>query len=246
MEERQPHQHPLFQLLEDHQVRLPDEIVATLDTMETRELDLLLRQIAEEDLRPVEEDDKPQEEATSEGVPVLDGARLLADPDGELSRYKTEGGTDLDLIVGYLSGRSFLHIVRTSGQPAMARAVMKALVPPLARTMCKEAGVEGVSAMLLAEQVAEARADESYHRLLAGTSLEEGDLKKADQLEKMADRCSRRMFKALEQLHRLHRPSVNVRIKQASNVNLGRQQVVNSPVDTQPATGRLDGEGPKP
>ena len=227
MEDSQPHQHPLFQLLEDHQVRLPDEIVGTLDTMETRELDLLLRQIAEDDLRPVEDVDESQEEPASQGSPVLDGASLLADPDAEIRRYKTSGGTDLDLIAGYLAGQSFLHVVRTSGQPPMARATLKALVPPLARQMCAEAAVEGISAMMLAEQAAEARVDEAYHRALAGTALDAEELKKAEMLNKAADRFSRRMMKALEQLHRLHRPRVNVKISRAGNVNLGSQQVIN-------------------
>jgi len=93
--------------------------------------------------------------------------------------------------------------------------------------MCAEAGVEGVSAMLLAEQVAEARADEAYHRALAGTALDSNDLKRAEMLNKAADRFSRRMMKALEQLHRLRKPRVNVTVKQAGNVNLGSQQVIN-------------------
>ena len=95
--------------------------------------------------------------------------------------------------------------------------------------------------MLLAEQAAEARVDEVYHRLLAGTSLDEGDLKKSEALHKMADRFSRRMMKALEQIHRLRRPNVNVKISRASNVNLGSQQIINRPDDDAgPATPTCD------
>ena len=47
---------------------------------------------------------------------------------------------------------------------------------------------------------------------------------------------------ALERLHRLHRPNVNVKISQASNVNLGSQTVNQSddtgdPGDQQGRTG---------
>lgn len=236
MEAAQLQQHPIFDLFEDHEVSLPDDLLTAMHTLDDRELDLMMKQIAFNDLRPEDGDggagDGGEGESPSaRSGPTLDGGRLLADPDAELSRYKSEGGTDLDLVAGYLVGQSFLHVVRTTSQPAMARSVMKALVPPLARQMCIEAGVEGVSAMMLAEQAAEARADEAYQRALAGSALDEGDLKKAERLEKAADRHSRRLMKAVEQLHRLRRPSVSVKIREASNVNLGSQRIVNPQVD---------------
>ncbi len=231
MEAAQLRQHPIFVLLEDHEVSLPNDLLTAMRTLDDRELDLMMKQIAFNDLRPEEGDGGEEESPSAQSGPTLDGGRLLADPDAELSRYKSEGGTDLDLVAGYLVGQSFLHVVRNSSQPAMARAVMKALVPPLARQMCAEAGVEGVSAMMLAEQAAEARADEAYQRALAGAALDGGDLKRAEQLEKAADRHSRRMMKAVEQLHRLRRPGVNVKISRAGNVNLGSQRIVNPQED---------------
>ena len=217
---QQAEKHPLLQLLDDHKVPLPEGL---LDVLDERDLDIVLKDITSTALRPVDEDEVPSEEPG----PALDGALLLADPDAALARYKSNGGTDHDLVNGYLSSASFLHLVRTSSQPAMARATLMAMVPALARTMCAEAGVEGVSAMLLAEQAAEARADEAYHRALAGTALDSNDLKRAEMLNMAADRFSRRMMKALEQIHRLRKPRVNVTVKQAGNVNFGSQQVTN-------------------
>jgi len=160
--------------------------------------------------------------------PVLSGAELLDDPDGALARYREDGGTDAPFISGYLAGDSLLHVLRTSSQPVMVRGLLKSMVPALAREMCVEAEVTGVSAMMLAEQAAESRVDEAYHRALAGTALDADDLKKSEMLNKAADRFSRRMMKALEQLHRLRRPNVNVKISRASNVNLGSQTVTQS------------------
>jgi len=177
----------------------------------------------------------PAEEATSGDQerlpPALSGAELLADPDAAIARYKELGGTDDALIDTYLSGASVLHILRAGSQPAMVRATLRTLVGPLARRMCTEAEVEGVSAMLLAEQAAEARADEAFARALAGTALDDLEINKAERLARMADKHSRRMMKALDQLHRLRRPQVAVTIKEAQNLNLGTQ-TVNQSVDT--------------
>ena len=60
---------------------------------------------------------------------------------------------------------------------------------------------------------------------------------RAERLETIADRHARRMSQALEQLHRLRRPQVNVKIARASNVNFGEQSVNGSP-DTLASGGR--------
>jgi hypothetical protein len=236
MEEQHADRHPLLQLLDDHEVPLPEGL---LDLLDEDDLDVVMKQVASTALQPVDEERDEDEVPSEEPGPALDGALLLADPDAAMDGYKKAGGEDDDLVQGYLAGGSFLHIMRVGGQPAVLRATLKALVGPLARQMCIEAGVEGVSATLLAEQVAEARADEAYHRALAGTALDSNDLKRAELLNKAADRFSRRMMKGLEQLHRLRRPNVNVKIARASNVNLGRQQIINGtledPVQGDPA-----------
>jgi len=185
---------------------------------------------------PVDEDFLAEINAAVQRVeeqepPVLDGAALLADPDLELARFKSAGGAIEQLVVEYIEGQSLLHLLRTGSQPAMVRASLKGMVPILARQMCAEAGVEGVAAVMVAEQAAEARVDEAYHRALAGEALDSNDLRQAEMLNKAADRFSRRMLKAIEQLTRMRRPSVNVRIAQAGNVNLGTQQVVNESDD---------------
>ena len=176
----------------------------------------------------------PIDEAPAQEPPTLAGADLLDDPDAALAGFKATGGVDESMVADYLSGESLLHLLRTGSQPTMVRATMKAMVPALARQMCIEAGVEGIAAMMVAEQAAEARVDEAYHRALAGTALDDMAIPKADRLNKMADRFSRRLLKATEQLFRMRRPSVNVRIARASNVNLGTQQVVNESDDTSP------------
>jgi hypothetical protein len=238
MEAQPADRHPLLKLLDEHEVPLPEGL---LDVLDERDLDIVLKDITSNALRPVGDEPDEDETSSEEPGPALDGALLLADPDAAVQRYKESGGQDDDLVQGYLAGGSFLHIMRVGGQPAMLRATLKALVGPLARAMCAEAGVEGVSATLLAEQVAEARADEAYHRALAGTALDSNDLKRAEMLNKAADRFSRRMMKGLEQLHRLRRPNVNVKIARASNVNLGHQQIINRPDgDASPSTPTCD------
>jgi hypothetical protein len=180
------------------------------------------------DARPA----KPLDQGDSEfPAPALSGGELLDDPDAAIARYRAEGGTDEMLASCYLASDSLLHVLRTGSQPAMVRGLLKAMVPALSREMCAEAEVTGVSAMMLAEQAAESRVDEVYYRALAGTALDADDLKKAEMLNQTADRFSRRLMKALEQLHRLRRPNVNVKISRASNVNLGTQQVVSQSDD---------------
>ena len=170
-------------------------------------------------------------EAVEVEPPTLDGAALLADPDAALARFKAEGGVVEQLVVEYIEGESLLHLLRSGSQPAMLRATLKAMVPALARQMCAEAGVAGVAAMMVAEQAAEARGDEAYHRALAGEALDSNDLKKAEMLNKAADRFSRRMLKATEQLFRMRRPKVTVNVRSVGNLNLGEQKIVNESDD---------------
>ena len=160
------------------------------------------------------------------------GQALLADPDAALEAFRATGGMGQDLVQWYASGGSPIHLLRVGAQPQMVKASMKTMVQPLAAQLCREAGVQSVGATLLAEQVVEARVDEAYARMLSGLALEEGDISKADKLGKMADRCSARMGKSLDQLHRMRRPRVNVRIGQAANVNLGEQTLVNESADS--------------
>jgi hypothetical protein len=171
-------------------------------------------------------------------LPSLDGGELLKDPDTALQKFRAAGGTDAGLLGPVMKGESLLHLVRTGSQPAVLRATLKAYVPVLARQMCLEAGVDGVSAMMVAEQAAEARADEAYHRALAGQSLDDGDTKQADKLNKSADRFSSRMMRATEQLFRMRRPKVNVTVKSIANLNLGEQKIVNGSDDTSTAQAR--------
>ena len=173
----------------------------------------------------------PVDEAPEPEPPTLAGTDLLEDPDAALAGFKAAGGVDESMVSDYLSGESLLHLLRTGSQPTMVRATMKAMVPALARQMCIEAGVEGIAAMMVAEQAAEARVDEAYHRALAGTALDDMDIPKADRLNKMADRFSRRMLKATEQLFRMRRPKVTVNVKSVGNMNLGDQKIVNESVD---------------
>jgi len=186
---------------------------------------------------PVDEDFLAEIEAgvqryEEQKPPTLDGAALLADPDTELARFMSAGGALEQLVVEYIEGRSLLHLLRTGSQPAMVRAAMKAMVPVLANQMCAEAGVSGVAAMMVAEQAAEARVDEAYHRALAGEALDANDLRKAETLNKAADRFSRRMLKATEQLFRMRRPKVTVNVRSVSNLNLGEQNIVNESDDS--------------
>ena len=168
--------------------------------------------------------------APQPGQGHLSGDDLLADPDKALQVFRAAGGSDDQLVRWYRSGDAPVHLLRTGTQPEVLKAAFKTMVPALARQLCAEAGVDGVGPTLLAEQVVEARCDESYLRMLAGLELGQGMVTKAERLQKMADRCSTRMMKSLDQLHRLKRPSVNLRVTQAGNVNLGNQ-VVNQPAD---------------
>jgi hypothetical protein len=81
--------------------------------------------------------------------------------------------------------------------------------------------------------------------MLAGIEIDKAHITKADKLHTAADRHSKRMSQALEQLHRLRRPRVNVKIAQASNVNLGDQRIVNRSADTNTAEGGLGAAQPK-
>jgi len=160
----------------------------------------------------------------------LSGDALIADPNQALRSFRAAGGTDQDLAHWYAGGESPVHLLRFGAQPAMLRASLKSMAPALTRELCSEAGVGGTSGLLLAEQVTEARCDEVYLRMLAGLALEEDDIARADRLQRMADRCSNRLTRSLDQLHRLRRPRVNVKISRAGNVNLG-QQVVQEQTD---------------
>jgi len=165
----------------------------------------------------------------------LSGSALAEDPDAALAVFYSSGGSEKDLVSWYVQGSSPAHLLRNGCQPSMLRGCLKSLVPAMASELCHEAGVDGVGAKLLAEQVVEARCDEVYHRMLAGLELDKMEISRADRLERMADRHSSRMMRSLEQLHRLKRPRVQVRIAQAGNVNLG-QQLVNRSVDEDPGT----------
>jgi hypothetical protein len=162
---------------------------------------------------------------------TLSGRDLVVDPDAALQAFRAGGGTDEKLARWYLSGDSPVHLLRNGTQPGMLKAALKSMVPSLAKEICHEAGIAGVGAMLLAEQVVEARADEAYARMFMGIALEGTDLPQAERYEKIANRASRRMMDALDRLHRLRRPKVSVRIDKASNVNLGEQTVVNESAD---------------
>ena len=150
-------------------------------------------------------------------------------PQAALAGYREGGGTDDELVEGYMAAYSQFHILRTTSQPTMLRTLLRTLVPAMARRLSAEAGVDGLSAMLLAEQAAEARVEEAHYRALAGTAMDELKLGKVERWTRLADKSARRMMKALEQLHRLKRPKVSVRIAQANNVNLGEQKVVGRP-----------------
>jgi len=168
-------------------------------------------------------------EAPPPSLAAMTGLALLERPWSELDRIGPSG--QKALVEEYRRGRSHLHFVRTDSQPAMLRSLLRSVVPSLVEDLLDEVEMDTPSARLLAEQVAEARADEAYHRMLAGIELDKAQIARADKLHGTADRHARRMSRALEQLHRLRRPKVAVKIEQASNVNLG-QQVVNRSVDT--------------
>ena len=208
-----------------------EQTEAAGETPEMRELleSLLGRPLSSLPKRDVSEPTKD--------VPALSGKDLLERPWSTLDAGDRE--EQLALMKGYRQGRSHLHFVRTDSQPTMLRAVMRSIVPALVEDLLVEVGMDTPSARLLAEQAAEARAEESYCRMLVGLELDRLQVSKAAQLEKMAGRHSKRMCQALEQLHRLRRPKVSVKIGQASNVNMG-QQVVNRGVDTHAG----DGEAP--
>lgn len=191
----------------------------------------LLRRSDTEGSDPPDEPSEAAEAARPSPDESLTGRGLIADPDAALQEFREVGGTDRELIEWYASGGSPVHLLRMGAQPQMLKAGLKSMVPAMSRQLCREAGVHGVGPVLLAEQVTEARVDECYLRMLAGLALEEDDIARAERLGRMADRCSTRMAKTLEQLHRMRRPRVNVRIGKASNVNLGEQTVVNKSAD---------------
>ena len=157
----------------------------------------------------------------------LTGKDLLERPIEALGESGLEGS--LALLDAYRRGQSHLHFVRSSSQPPMLRALLRSIVPAMVEDLLDEVGLCTPSARLLAEQAAEARADESYHRCLAGLELDKLEIARAERLETIADRHARRMSQALEQLHRLKRPRVNVKIARAGNVNFGEQSVSGSP-----------------
>ena len=170
----------------------------------------------------------PEEVAST--VPAMTGKDLLEQPWSTLDAAGREGNQAL--MDAYRKGRSPLHYVRSDCQPVMLKSLLRSTVPAMVEDLLDEVGMDTPSARLLAEQVAEARADESYARMLSGMELEKAQVAKAERLVKIADRHSKRMASALEQLHRLRRPKVNVRIDSAKNVNLGDQRIVNRSVDT--------------
>ena len=192
----------------------------------------LLRDSATGSQTPTTDTVEPAKVSEPPAGATLTGHALIADPDSAMEAFRSAGGTDRELIKWYARGESPLHLLRSGAQPSMLKASLKTMGPALARQLCAEAGVEGVGPMLLSEQIVEARVDECYHRMLAGLALEEDDLPRADRLQKMADRCSSRMTRGLEQLHRSKRPKVSVKIGRASNVNLGEQSVVNESADS--------------
>lgn len=210
---------PPTEMLESPEISLPEPLVAALKQagMPIPSTMSEVEQIVEVMLTP---------RTPQKGRGVLSGEDLVKDPDGAIRAYRAGGGTDGQLVRWYLSGDSPMHLLRNGTQPAMLKAALRAMVMPLAKEICKEAGVEGVGAMLLAEQVVEARCDESYLRTLVGIALDKTELPQAERYERMANRASKRMMDALDRLHRLRRPKVNVRIDHAQNVAVGEQQVV--------------------
>ena len=191
----------------------------------------LLRGSTTEGSNPPDKPTEADEAARPSPDETLTGRALVVDPDAALQAFRAGGGTDEKLARWYLSGDSPVHLLRNGTQQEMLKAALKSMVPALARELCRESGIEGVGAMLLAEQVVEARADEAYSRMLMGIALEGAELPQAERYEKMANRASRRMMDALDRLHRLRRPRVSVRIGAAANVNLGEQSVVNESAD---------------
>ena len=161
---------------------------------------------------------------------AMTGLALLEKPWSELDRIGP--GVQKALVEEYRRGRSHLHFLRSDSQPKMLRAVMRSVIPALVGALLEEVQMDTASARLLAEQAAEARADEAYYRMLAGIELDKAQITRADKLHVAADRHAKRMSRALEQLHRLRRPKVNVRIDSAKNVNLGDQRIVNESADT--------------
>ena len=192
----------------------------------------LLRKPATGSQTPTTDTVEPAKVSEPPAGATLTGHALIADPDSAMEAFRSAGGTDRELIKWYARGESPLHLLRSGAQPSMLKASLKTMGPALARQLCAEAGVEGVGPMLLSEQIVEARVDECYHRMLAGLALEEDDLPRADRLQKMADRCSSRMTRGLEQLHRSKRPQVTVRVDKVANLNLGEQSVVNESADS--------------
>lgn len=159
----------------------------------------------------------------------MTGKDLLERPWSTLDAAGSEGNHAL--MEAYRKGRSPLHFVRSDSQPVMLKSLLRSTVPAMVEDLLQEVEMDTPSARLLAEQVAEARADEAYCRMLSGIELDGAQADKADKLHKAADRHSKRMAQALEQLHRLRRPNISVKIARASNVNLGNQQVVNRSTD---------------
>lgn len=157
--------------------------------------------------------------------PALSGEGLLENPEEELARFRSAGGADELFVASYIESDSLIHILRTASQPAAVRPVLMAMRTPMAKQLCSEAGIVGLSAHMLAEAVVEARIDEAHYKALAGVALGNNEFDKAERLERLADRQATKMRKSLDQLHRLRRPAVSVKIGQASNVNLGSQTV---------------------
>jgi len=203
-----------------------DEILATIG-LDREDLPL------DEPAGSEDDDEGALEMPTAESA----DADLLPAPGGELTSHGAASVPDDQIVAEYMSGYSLPHILRSGTQPAAVRPLLEEMVMPLARQMCREAGVEDVAAMLLAEQAVEARMDEVHYRALAGCEMDRRQISKAQRLMCMADRCSRRIAKAIEQLHRLRKPKVNVKISKASNINFGQQQVVNQPEGGAPTDG---------
>ena len=76
---------------------------------------------------------------SGQGVPELNGAGLIADPDTALEEFRKAGGTDDTLIAWYQSGESPIHLVRNDIQPEMLRFIERKE---------KELGLSNVSAHL--------------------------------------------------------------------------------------------------
>jgi len=167
---------------------------------------------------PIELGTDPGEEATAHVDPVL----------------AEHENRDHDAVKAmYTSGESFLHMVRQSTQPEMLRVALSTEAKMLVEELLADMGLQGMAARLVAEQAAEARADEAFYRAMAGRTLEgdDGQRIRGKEWQRMADAASRRMLKALDSLRLMRRPKVNMRVSQVHNLNTGEQQIVNQTVD---------------